>query len=83
MQNKGITLTFLSDARQPEVDFLHSSAVILNKFLRKTSKSKDTYNINLVASRYQLKEKNAHFRLTCEYHVKMPLKGFHLNGHIK
>ena len=29
--------TFLSDARQPEVDFLNSSAVILNKFLSKSS----------------------------------------------
>ena len=26
-------MTFLSDARQAEVDFLNSSAVILNKFL--------------------------------------------------
>ena len=26
-----------SDARQPEVDFLHSSAVILNKLLGKSS----------------------------------------------
>ena len=29
--------TFLSDARQPEVDFLHSSAVVLKKFLGKAS----------------------------------------------
>ena len=28
---------FLTYARQPEVDFLHSSAVILNKFLGKSS----------------------------------------------
>ena len=28
---------FLSDARQPEVDLLHSSAVIFNKFLGKSS----------------------------------------------
>ena len=28
---------FLSDTRQPEVEFLHPSAVILNKFLGKTS----------------------------------------------
>ena len=37
--------TFLSHERQPEVDFLLSYALILNKFLVKSSlyKSKDTY----------------------------------------
>ena len=35
--------TILSNARQPEVDFLHPSAVIFNKFwASRLSKSKDT-----------------------------------------
>ena len=43
---------FLDDARQPEVGFMNSSAVILNKFLAKRLfKSKDHNSSNLVASR--------------------------------
>ena len=43
---------FLDDARQTEVGFMNSSAVILSKFLAKRLfKSKDHNSTNLVASR--------------------------------
>ena len=35
--------TFLSDARQPEVEVLHSKAVILPKFLGKSSVLESTH----------------------------------------
>ena len=56
--------TFSSNASQPEVEFLHSSAwfwVILVKIV--SLRVKTLSNTNLVASR-ELKEKKAQFRLT-------------------
>jgi len=45
--------TFLSDVRQPEVDFFHSWAVVLRKFsVSRLHNSKELSNTNFVASRY-------------------------------
>ena len=48
---------FLSDERQPEVDFLHSSAVLLNKFLGKSSRAKKPSHTDLAASRHIKRDK--------------------------
>ena len=50
-----IITTFFSDTRQPELEFLHSWAVILNKNLRKLIFSKRVKTLsktNLIASRH-------------------------------
>ena len=51
--------TFLSDARQPEVDFLHPSAVTLKKIMGQivSLKGKTHSNKNLVLPRHILKRK--------------------------
>ena len=56
--------TFLSDARQPEVDFLHPSAVTLKKIMGQivSLKGKTLSNKNLVLPRH-VKKKNVHFWL--------------------
>ena len=49
--------TFLNDTRQPEVNFLHSLAVISNKFLGiRLDKGKDTEQYKWVASRLTKRE---------------------------
>ena len=55
-------MTFLSDARQPEMDFLHTWAVILNTFLGRLSLqelSQSIGNTNTVASRLIKREKGS------------------------
>ena len=77
----------MCDARQPEVDMLHSWAVILDKFFLQivSIRAKKLSNTNLVASRYFKREKSSRpvdVRRSKTSLLKLPsnIKGFSRRG---